>query len=244
MNADTGGGYHVDPAVVSSLPTGPDPDFPEIVGVRLPLDPPMPEGHPVTAGLQKPNTGTDAVVGAWWFTQHVWAFDHRAGQLQLLDGEHDPGDIPLAFARDADRAPASPYPRIQATIDSETIDLLLDTGATTTLTDGGLVMFGEPRHQAISFITDGIMRSWRDRHPDWMFVEGQSAAGYPMIKVPDVRVGPVDLGPVWFEGRRDHDFHDYMSQWMDRRIDGALGGNAFIGHRLVIDYSNAVAAID
>ena len=46
------------------------------------------------------------------------------------------------------------------------------------------------------------------------------------IEVSRIVVGGYTVGPVWFTRRADKNFHEYMSQWMDKRIEGALGGVA------------------
>ena len=62
-----------------------------------------------------------------------------------------------------------------------------------------------------------------------------------MIEVPYFSVAGFRIGPVWFTERPNANFHEYMSQWMDRRVDGALGGNVFRFFRVTVDYPAAVA---
>lgn len=84
----------------------------------------------------------------------------------------------------------------------------------------------------------------RDRHPDCAVIEQASTIGNsPLIEVPELTVGDTTVGPVWFERRPDSNFHQWMSQWMDRRIDGALGGTAYHDRELIIDYTNALATL-
>ena len=63
----------------------------------------------------------------------------------------------------------------------------------------------------------------------------------PMIRVPSVKVGGWEVGPVWFTRRADKNFHEFMSRFMDQTIEGALGGNALRSFRLTVDYPGAVA---
>lgn len=65
-----------------------------------------------------------------------------------------------------------------------------------------------------------------------------------MIEVPTVSVAGHSIGPVWFTRRADKNFHEFMSQWMDRKVDGAIGGNALRYFRITIDYPNAVALFE
>lgn len=60
-----------------------------------------------------------------------------------------------------------------------------------------------------------------------------------MIQVPSLQVGGLDTGPVWFTQRVDRNFVGYMSQWMDKTVVGALGGNALRNFRILLDYQTA-----
>jgi hypothetical protein len=65
-----------------------------------------------------------------------------------------------------------------------------------------------------------------------------------MIEVPRVVIAGRAVGPVWFTRRADKNFHQFMSQWMDKRVDGALGGNALSFFRVTVDYPSAVAVFE
>lgn len=241
LNADTGGGGTVAADRVECLPRVPIPGITDTDGVRLPLDPALPSGHDVAA-FGEALGPFDGVMSAWWLVDRVWAFDYGRGQLELLEQSLTEGTR-LGFVA-AGGALRTPFPRIRVTIDGEPVDLLLDTGATVELTAAGAAAWSGPRTRAISFITDSVFRRWRHRHPEWPVVEAASELlNSPMILVPEVVVGDVPVGPVWFEHRADQNFHDYMSQWMDCRVDGALGGNAFAGSRLIVDYSTQRAKV-
>ncbi len=238
--ADTAGGYAVDPAMVASLPRVPLPGG-DGEGVRLPLDPPMPSPYDV-ARLERPRSGSAGVASAWWFPGRIWALDYRIGRLEILD-EGPGGGVALGLSEHEGRL-MSPFPRIQADIDGAAIDFVLDTGATVSLTDHAMRTLDEPRVRASSFIVWSVFQRWREQHPDWQVIEHTSTVrDSAMIKVPRVRVGEVELDDVWFEHRPDANFHQHMSQWMDRRIDGALGASAYRGHRLIIDYPARQAAL-
>src|SRR5207302_7857511 len=145
---------------------------------------------------------------------------------------------------------ATNYPRIQVVIDGETLDLLLDTGATVTLSKRALAALGDgrPAIRATSFIAKSVFQRWRKHHRDWRVIEGADAAVQgapaPMIEVPTVKVAGWEVGPVWFTVRADDNFHKWMSQWMDKRIEGALGGSALHFFRVTVDYPNAVAVFE
>jgi hypothetical protein len=64
-----------------------------------------------------------------------------------------------------------------------------------------------------------------------------------MIRVPTIEIGSQKIGPVWFTERPNRSFHDFMSQYMDQPIDGALGGSAWRYGTLIIDYPRARAAV-
>jgi hypothetical protein len=88
-----------------------------------------------------------------------------------------------------------------------------------------------------SFIIRSIFEKWKTAHPDWSVVRGADArGGYPMIRVPIVRIGGIEVGPVWFTEREDTDFLGMMSRMTDRTVRGALGGSALKYLHLVLDY--------
>jgi hypothetical protein len=99
--------------------------------------------------------------------------------------------------------------------------------------------------RATSFITANVFEKWRKRHPEWRVIEGaEKRSGEAIIEVPKIVVGGYTVGPVWFTRRADRNFHEYMSQWMDKRIEGALGGNALCHFRVSVDYPRAFAVFE
>ena len=105
---------------------------------------------------------------------------------------------------------------------------------------------GTAESRATSFIVATRFDQWRQRHPDWRVVENAdaNAKGEPMIQVPLITVAGYTVGPVWFTRRPDKNFHQFMSQFMDRTVEGALGGSALRFFRLSVDYPNAVAVFE
>jgi len=121
--------------------------------------------------------------------------------------------------------------------------MLFDTGATTTLTAATFAALGGlAPDRATSFITNAVFTAWHKAHPDWRVLEAAEAgSGEAMIQVPEVEIAGFTVGPVWFTRRRDGNFHQYMSQWMDKRVEGAVGGNILSHFRITVDYPKAEA---
>jgi len=194
----------------------------------------------------------DGMLGQDWFAGRVWTFDYPGRRLLL----RAPGDVPgrntkhqltLGFKTDEKGQRALNFPRIQVLIDGETMDLLFDTGATTTLTDTALAALRNrgARERATSFITASAFEKWRKRHPDWRVIEqAEKTTGEAMIEVPRLTVAGYTVGPVWFTRRADKNFHEFMSQFMDKRVEGALGGNALRHFRVTVDYPRAIAVFE
>ncbi|HEX6927726.1 MAG TPA: hypothetical protein VF267_00640 [Gammaproteobacteria bacterium] len=192
----------------------------------------------------------DGFLGGRWFANRVWEFDYPAETLRLLHGWQAPEDaahcMELGFQVDADGERTLHFPRMPATIDGETMDMLLDTGATTVLSETGGQAYGLPAGTAVaaSYITESKFAEWVKRHPDWQVIEDGAVLrgrSYPMIRVPEITIAGHVIGPVWFTRRPDNAFHEYMAQWMDAPIEGAIGGSAFRYFRMVIDYPAATA---
>ncbi len=216
---------------------------PDVLGGRMPVRP--------DAG--KDAFGADGMLGQGWFKGRVWTFDYGEGQLMMRAA----GDLPkheaihgtpLFFAKNASGERGANYPRISVKIDGEVIDLLFDTGATVTLSAAAQATLadGRPATRATSFISKSTFDKWAEKHPDWRKLEGAdaSANGEAMIEVPAIEVGGFSVGPVWFTRRADKNFHEQMSQWMDKKIDGALGGSALKYFRVHVDYPRGLAVFE
>lgn len=217
------------------LPGGPFPG-------RLLIFPPTPTIH----------DGEDGMLGRVWFAERAWTFDYPAGRLLLrTPGDlppHDPAHrVPLGFKVNGAGQRTMHFPRIRIEVDGDSLDLLYDSGASLGLTDSAYAALadGGPPVRGTSFIVARVFDGWLARHPDWRVVErAERGTGEAIIQVPRVSVGGYEVGPVWFTRRPDRNFHEYMSQWMDRRVDGALGGSALGWFRVTVDYPNAVAVFE
>lgn len=194
----------------------------------------------------------DGILGQEWFAGRVWTFDYPNGRLLLRSAgdvpAHDPKhEIALGFQADASGKRGLNFPRIQAVIDAETIDFLLDTGATTAVSDEAVAVIRDQgaAERATSFITDSVFRKWHTRHPEWRVIEkAEKGTGQAMIEVPSVAVAGHKVGSVWFTRRADANFHEFMSQFMDKPVEGALGGNLLCKFRLTVDYPDAIAIFE
>jgi hypothetical protein len=195
----------------------------------------------------------DGFLGQAWFSGRVWTWDYPAKRLLWLPDGGLPAvaeshRVKLGFKADKDGKRIADFPRIAAAIDGETLDLLFDTGATVTLSSEALAKLGDqgPASRGTSFIAAVHFDRWRRKHPDWRVIENADAGlkGEPMIEVPAVTVAGYTVGPVWFTRRPDPNFHKFMSQFMDRQVEGALGGSALRFFRVTVDYPHAVAVFE
>ena len=185
----------------------------------------------------------DGVLGQNWFAARVWTWDYVAGTLSLgCVGHGRPVklDLPPADAL----APMKQFPRITVSIAGDLVPMLLDTGATTWLTDDAATAIGDggPAVRATSMVTASRIVRWQADHPTWRVIEmAQRGSGARMIEVPEVTIAGIIVGPVWFTERPDSNFTSMMSSMMSGPVEGALGGNAFQTLRMTIDYDQARA---
>lgn len=192
----------------------------------------------------------DGVIGANWFGERRWEFDYPHRRLRLLAAGELPRSAPehrvaLGFQKDKKGEPTTYFPRIPVRIDGETLQMLFDTGATVMLSEPAVrTLGGGPKVRAGSFIAKTVLERWRKRHPDWRVIENADHGQLRLIEVPELEIGGYTVGPVWFSERSDPSLHEYMSQWMDQRIDGAIGGNAFATLKITVDYPSAVAVFE
>ncbi len=263
---DTGGGLFIQPDIVTRLGLQRIPRKGEsgrvVDWVRLPdfrpdawiPGPDWTEGRLFVASeLQNRSFFEDGLLGQAWFAGRVWTFDYPDGKLWLraagdLPEVAPPHRVTLGFPADSEGKRETNYPRIQVRVDGETLDLLFDTGATLTLTESAskVLADGRPADRATSFITRSTFERWHQRHPDWRVIEEGDThiPGSALIEVPRIEVAGHEVGPVWFTTRPDANFREYMSQFMDKPIEGALGGNALGFFRVTVDYVQAVAVFE
>lgn len=191
----------------------------------------------------------DGFLGARWFADGIWEFDYSAQRLRKL--EHSPDlasacTVKLGFQQGKDGARTMHFPSMQTTVDGEVLDVLLDTGATATLTERSAEVFALPvgTPVATSFIEHEVFERWMQRHPEWRVIDEADRKGEQlrrMIEVPVIEIAGQAVGPVWFAEQPPGAFQKYMASMMDRPTWGALGGSAFKYFRMVIDYPRARA---
>lgn len=190
----------------------------------------------------------DGMIGANYLATHgIWAFDYP-GQRLIHENKQwtpppDAHQAPLGFTATASKLRLG-FPRLTIVVDGEPLDMLLDTGATGRPTASTLAATGEPvidGQGVTSYVTTSMLERWHRRHPDWKVINNGDDLFGPtratrVIRVPDVVWAGMQLGPVWFTERPDDNFHVMMAAMMDKRPEGALGGNVFRHMVLTIDY--------
>lgn len=192
---------------------------------------------------------TDGFLGGRWFADGIWDFDYPAGTLHRLAAfEPGPGmhGVNLGFQVGADGQRSMHFPSMPLNVAGEELHVLLDTGATATLGEDAAAAFGLPTGTPIgtSFIEREVFDRWTAANPGWRVLErGDALRGqsFRMIEVPELVIGGLAIGPVWFTERPPGAFQNYMASMMDRPTWGALGGSAFRHARMVVDYPAAKA---
>lgn len=185
-----------------------------------------------------------------WFAGRVWDFNYPEQSLGVVvsyDRFSVPEQhrVPLGFQTDEAGHRTTNFARIQAVIAGDTLDFLFDTGAHVRLTEHAQAKLRGPAVRGTSFIEPSIYKEWHRQHPEWPVIENSDKMlGAPMIQVPEITIAGYTVGPVWFNVRSEGAFYEYMSQWMDQKIGGALGASAFKYFRIIVDYPNAVALFD
>jgi len=156
--------------------------------------------------------------------------------------------VPLGFRHDDDGHRAG-FPRVSIRVDGQSLDLLLDTGASSYPTAAAVKVSGTPtvRGEGVtSYITSSVFERWHAAHPDWRIVEhaDDKVAAKPLgriIEVPEVEIAGWTVGPVWFTEQPDRAFHVFMAQFMDKPTEGAAGGNLFQHFVMTLDYAHQSA---
>lgn len=200
--------------------------------------------------------GDDGQVGAAYLGTRVWTFDYPGRRLVTEGARWKPVDTAhrtaLGFQRNAAGKPIQYFPRIVVQIDGQSLDFLLDTGATAHPTAEGKQASGSGTVQGVgvtSYITTAMFDRWHAMHPHWRVVaRGDDLLGpshvMRLIEVPKLVIAGWTVGPVWFTERPDAAFHGMMAAIMDKPPEGAIGGNVFDHFRMTLDYPGATAWFD
>ncbi|HEY6804618.1 MAG TPA: hypothetical protein VI306_13680 [Pyrinomonadaceae bacterium] len=194
----------------------------------------------------------DGMLGQQWFAGRVWTFDYPAktllwrvaGDIPKHDKAHE---VQLFFRLNSAGERANNFARIPIEVDGETIDFVLDTGATNVLSDEALKLIndGKPAERATSFLVYSVYQKWHMAHPEWRVLENIKAlTGNFMIEVPTVTIGGYKVGPVWFTVQPDFGFQAVMGSITDKRVSGALGGSALHYFRMTVDWPNGLAVFE
>lgn len=207
--------------------------------------------------FQKPEKGPplegDGMLGQHWFADRIWTFDYPGKSLILWDrppaivSTGSRHRVALGFKADMSGKRVLHFPRVQVEIDGERLDVLFDTGAVTFLQDEAIRMVGDmgPSARATSFITASTFEKWRKRNPHWRVIEkAELGTGEAMIEARGIRIAGHKVGKAWFTRRPDKNFHEFMSGFMDKKVEGAIGGNVLRAFRVTVDYPNAVAVFE
>lgn len=184
----------------------------------------------------------DGFVGAKWFENGIWTWDYAAAHLLYRTSlaQSCPGGIPISFKTNAGHRP-NDFARIEVNIDGRELPMLLDTGAETLLTKAAAseIDDGGPVFRAATMLEASQFDALHSEHPDWKYIAGaQVTTNAPMLLVPSIKIGQIDSGPVWVTRRSDAAYRDFMSSMTDRPVVGSIGGNAFHGLIVTIDFKN------
>lgn len=253
---DTGGGLFLFPDAVERLGLETDADnevglpaFRTDAAIPAPLG--SSDGRIFVLDAREPGAADwDGMLGQAWFADRIWTFDYPGRRLLLWPDSARPADadadhtVTLGFKSDSAGKRILSFPRIRIEIDGDSLDLLLDTGATVRPAREARSQLGLTSEEiGTSFMISSIVDGWRARHPDWRVIENADPGvpGMAMIEVPSISLAGHTVGPVWFTERPDANFHEFMTQFMDRRVDGAIGGSALQYFRVTVDYPRATA---
>lgn len=185
--------------------------------------------------------GGNGMVGHNWFAGRVWVLDYPRRQVSYFvtpptAKPFGPHTIPMTV-----KAPlVRDDPRIQVIVAGDTVDMLLDTGATSVLSPEAIGIVGAgPAARASAFAATRLWDGWHQKHPDWRVITGGEANMHAdLIGVPNVSIAGYDAGTVWFAKRPDRVYDGMMKSLMDKPILASIGGTAFRQFKLTMDYVN------
>ena len=193
-------------------------------------------------GLMKALVGplpVEAVIPAGLLQPYRVTLDYGAHTLSL---EPPGGPPPQGVAVPVRVNPSTGFATVDATIGGERRALAIDAGG------------------SFSALRLGLAEGLARRHPDWLRSEGgvgeanatlgPSDATAPVLRVPEVRLGPLSLAPFDIMGFGvpgpvgavvTPAFWRYYSDKAAERVDGWVAGNVLKSFRLTLDYPHRMS---
>ncbi len=182
----------------------------------------------------------DGLFGHAWFGNRLWQLSYSEKSLKLLNKIDSPRGqkVPLFF-----KGIGYFYPRMSISVEDESLDVLFDTGGTSVLSEVAMNELNlKDAIVASSFIRESIFNKWQKKHPDWKVIQaGDRFGNNDLIRVPLVVVAGKKIGPIWFAKRPNSAYDEMMSQYMDCKCAGAIGGNVLKYFDITLDYPNKAA---
>jgi hypothetical protein len=185
----------------------------------------------------------DGMLGREWFANRIWRINYKRNFLSEIanipNNEFEPISS-LYFLKDDAKQVINHLPRIEIVINNDTLSLLFDTGAQVYLSDDAQEQLKGQSLTAISFISSSIFESWKALNPEWEVIKkGDKQYRADMIRVPEIKIGSKIIGPIWFVKREEQNFQVLSRLSMDKKIVGAIGGNALsLLSDIIVDYQN------
>ncbi len=188
-------------------------------------------------------------LGQFFFINDAWTFNYQTGQLSVntpvSPDLNNKNILPLGFKKDKKGIKKFGHPSLALEIDGKIVYFLFDTGATFLLSDSGSNELGiETKATAGSFIAKSLFDKWHLQHPEWRIIVKGEMNGADLIEVPNVKVGDLSAGPVWFSKRPDEAWSKGMIGSMDRVVQGAIGGSFMKYFKVTIDYNSELVKFE
>lgn len=185
----------------------------------------------------------EVFLGQFFFINKSWTFDYLKEELWVNtpipeDKSKDNNIQSLGFRKNWKGDKKFGHPRMKITIDNELIDVLFDTGAIIMPKEDVDAGFKGKSAVGGSFIAKSIFEKWASKNPDWKIIRQGEIHGTDLIEVPEVTVGDLTAGPVWFATRPDEVWSEWMASSMDKVVKGAIGGSFLKYFKVTIDYNS------
>lgn len=180
------------------------------------------------------HTSYDGMFGREWFANKVWEFNYENKTLKYIKNldkklSKNNQTVRLYFKSDSNFTHTHHLPRIEIVVKSDTLSMLLDSGAQTFLSTEAQKQLSKNKLVASSFINSSTFDKWKNTYTNWTILSDADISfgkKSDIIIVPEVKIGNTSVGPIEFAKREDSNFEVMSDLFMDEEIVGALGGNA------------------
>ena len=181
----------------------------------------------------------DGFIGADWYADKAWKLDYKNKKVSYSRMSSEITGAERIGFKVLNGKRVTHQPTMSIEIDGKKYFMLFDTGATANYSsDARKTIKLKDQFCGASFMKASLFDLLSKKYPLWKIIKSGDhfSGGSDLLKIPAIKVGGHIVGPIWFAKRSNAVYEKYSKKYVDRPIDGAVGGNILKNFLVTIDY--------